>query len=182
MREINRLDYNLGLLNSFYRKTYKKIVKKDAPYYYINGNRVISYPREVNQMFSRMICEDAPFMAARFGSVELSAINELYKGKLDKDYRYSKKVMHTLCFNAGFFPEEEKYIEQFGQLMVSDCKYLDVIGLWNDMLEIFTIKTFASNAQGVKLYCFEPYYDIESSWTHALAGKKVLIVHPCKYD
>lgn len=176
---ISRFEYRRACLSGAYRKAYKRLFKKEAPYRKINGKRVISDPEQSNELLFEMIVSGRPFMVGRFGSVENSVIGAYYRKTLFRD-DYSEKEMFALCNNAGFFPRDVSLIDRFALLMLDCCKELDVVGLWNDFFEMHTVKQFAKNAQGVKLFCLEPYYHIENSWTHALNGKKVLVVHPFK--
>ena len=117
-------------------------------------------------------------MVGRFGSVELSAITEFYKNAVTGGRNYLPIVRHNMCNNAGFFPKDDEMLDAFVELMLDSCSHLDLIGLWNNNLELFTVKEYAKNARGMLLACMEPYYDIDSAWTKALKGKRVLVIHP----
>lgn len=176
--KINRLRYNIELTGSFFRRAYKKVLRRDAPYPSVNIGKVITKPVQANALIAEKILLGEPFMAARFGSVELSALVDSFRKSLGKIDAYGGKTRQAMCMNAGFFPDDEEMFDRFAALMTESCAMLDIIGLWNDYLELFTVRTFAPQAAGMKLYCMEPYYDLNTSWTHALQGKKVLVVSP----
>lgn len=176
--QIDRKRYFFGLGYSYYRKIYRKLFRSEAPYYKLNGIKVVGKPASANQIISQMLLSDEPCMIARFGSVEMSVLNNYYAKILGIQQNYKKNVRKALCLNAGFFPDDEQLIDKFADKMLESCEALDVVGLWNDVQEIYTVKTFAPRARGVRLYCLEPYYDLESTWTQTLKGQKVLVVHP----
>ncbi len=176
--KIHRISYFWGLGYSYYRRMYRKLFHSDAPYYVLNGKKVEGRPKYVNQIISKMLLSNEPCMIGRFGSVEMSVLNNYYERMLGIQKHYREKVRKAICLNAGFFPDDELLMDQFAQTMLESCEALDVIGLWNDVQEMYTVKEFAPKAKGVRLYCLEPYYDLETAWTHALKGKKVLVVHP----
>jgi len=175
---IRRFAYRIGKLNSLYRRIFYYLFKKNAPYYKVNGQKVIKDYKEANAYISRRIAEGEPFMVGRFGSVELSAITEFYKNAVTGGRNYLPIVRHNMCNNAGFFPKDDEMLDAFVELMLDSCSHLDLIGLWNNNLELFTVKEYAKNARGMLLACMEPYYDIDSAWTKALKGKRVLVIHP----
>lgn len=176
--EIDNIAYCCGVINSYYRRIYRKVFHRAVPFRTLNGQTVIHDPKETNRLISQMIDSNKPFMISRFGSTELSAINNYYKINRNSMHSFSEKVKRTLCNNSGFFPNDEKLMGAFVELILQRSREADIFGLWNDKLELFTISQFATKARGIDLFCLEPYYDLESSWTHALEGKKILVVHP----
>ena len=76
---------------------------------------------------------------------------------------------------SGFFPLTKGMIEQFSELMYQDMKQLDILGSWR-IEEKLLLKYFPL-AKRIELKALEPYLS-ENPWTEALAGLKVLVVHP----
>lgn len=177
--KVRRFAYMKARVNSLYRLIYRRLRKKSAPRRKVNGMKVIHDVNACNEYIFEKIRAGKPFMAGRFGSTELSVINNYYRRVLDPTIPYAPTVRRHLQINAGFFPEDEALMDDFSELMLQDCANLDLIGLWNDKMEMFTISEYAPNARGVDLFCLEPYYgDMEKSWTRALEGKTLLVVHP----
>jgi hypothetical protein len=120
------------------------------------------------------LLSDKPSMIARFGSIEIKAI--LYpKIPLVFQPFFKNRVATRMRNNAGFFPLSNSMIGQFSDLMIDDMKLLDVLGSWR-IEEKLLLKHFPL-AQRIELKTLEPYLS-ENPWSEALAGKKVLVVHP----
>jgi hypothetical protein len=129
---------------------------------------------------------DKPCMIGRFGAFELSVlVNYLgvLKGENKIDFITSKQVqwwwekslIKSLNTNAGFFPPNKKKIEQFCQLMLKDIPEVDVLGSWLAGENI--LKKELASAQKIHFRLLEPFWS-DITWTKALSGKKVLVVHP----
>lgn len=178
MIEINSFKYNIGLLASYYRVFYRKLFKTSAPYGKVNGSRVIKKHNEANEVIGQMIDSGNPFMIGRFGSTELSILNGAFEISLGKRDTFLQCVLQNAQTAAGIFYADHDTLMHFSDYMLSSVKDLDYIGLWNDKSELFTVKNFAPQAKGIELWCLEPYYYLENSWTHHLKGKRVLVVSP----
>jgi hypothetical protein len=77
--------------------------------------------------------------------------------------------------NSGFFPTTPENLYQFGELMMEDMKELDLIANLSAPEELFR-HNFPKAAR-VSFNSIEPFFAV-NPWTHALAGKTVLVVHP----
>ena len=146
-----------------------------------------------NGLLHRAMLADEPFMAARFGSVEIKptlyylllkdmglwrrCINYV-RGDIDyvfDDERYIRFILGNMCTFAGFFPGDEVLMERFAHLMDNDMKEMDLCGCW--LNEKLLRDRLAPEVQFCELGALEPY-DQDIPWTGALAGKRVLVVHP----
>lgn len=132
---------------------------------------------EANRIIFDALMSGKPFLAARFGDAELRTL--VYT--LDRRYgllrsfpAYIKKAMHL---NAGFFPATDENLTKFGELLWDTAKKVDVYGVWYNLLEDYVIQTQSPSAELVRLEALEPYRST-CPWSKALAGKKVLLVHP----
>ena len=76
---------------------------------------------------------------------------------------------------SGFFPSNEESIRKFSELMYQDMQLLDVLGSWR-IEESFLRRHFPA-AKLIELQYLEPYLAV-NPWTGALAGKRVLVIHP----
>lgn len=152
--------YSKEISNNFDKKSYA-----GKKYYDIN---------ESANFLAEKIREGKPFMAGRFGSVELFAMRTAEFNWTSKE----DKVIEQLCTCAGFFPQDKGLLQRFNNVMKDACGKLDMLGVWYQCSEEYFIKKYCNKMEGsCWLGSLEPWY-ANTPWTSALAGKKVLIVHP----
>ena len=148
---------------------------------------------ELNDYIRTSLLSEAPFMVARFGSIELSAglysylsslslpaRYKLYVQKridwLHPSAKYAESLIKPLCNNAGFFPENVDLLEKYSTLVREDIKALDCCCCcWGQ--ENLWMKEYDKNVRFANLGDLEPY-DYAHPWSKSLEGKKVLVVHP----
>jgi len=144
-------------------------------------------PDSAAQKMIDLINSPRPTMISRFGSTELTCVNN-YVGVQNGKRNYLGYVlgkaapwwwnpshiikMHEL---SGFFPPRIPEIERFCQLMLEDMKQLDLIGSWFHLERRFAKEL--QNVQKIDLDLLVPFFS-KTPWTSALKGKKVLVVHP----
>lgn len=140
---------------------------------------------EAQVFIKNNIMSGLPFMACRFGSVELDAmrISQVrkfnFKNKLvsfiqdKKISTWSKKMLLQLSQNAGFFPCNVEAVEKFCDEMKYSLKYIDLLGSWLPKETYFDL----GRAKICRLSSLEPYLSPEP-WSSALEGKKVCVIHP----
>lgn len=159
---------------------------KYFPLYHIE-----SKSEDTNQKIFDLIKLGKPFMLGRLGSTESEAIaNFLSQKEISNDlegiYKYltgtignswlqSSKYMHNLCELSGFFPNDQKLMQDFVNCYVDAAKNLDVLGVWNGLEEY--IPSIPENVNLCNIRELEPWF-FDKPWSKALEGKKVLIVHP----
>ncbi len=174
---LHKLDYLFAKARNIGWVALRRLIgaKRFKRYAYY-GKPILGYDA-ANQTIYQALQTGKPFLAARFGDAELRAL--VYT--IEKDFglrkhypAYIKKVMHL---NAGFFPAEDAYLAQFGHLLWQSSKQVDLFGVWYNLLEDYVIKQTSPNATLVQLEGLEPYRST-TPWSKALAGKKVLVVHP----
>lgn len=83
---------------------------------------------------------------------------------------------HILCDVSGFFSFTEEALDSFSEYFLSFIQNLDLLGVWR-IGEENVVELFNKNIQLVNLPAIEPYY-FDKPWSRALAGKKVLVLHP----
>ncbi len=113
-------------------------------------------------------------MVGRFGSTEIKAILFPLMPAFVQ-YYLKKRIFTNMHELSGFFPSNNQTIKKFSALMIEDMKQLDVLGSWR-IEERLLLKNFP-DAKRVSLDSLEPYLSV-NPWSEALAGKKVLVVHP----
>lgn len=139
---------------------------------------------ESSELMYELLQGDAPCMIARFGSVELDTIIRYLSIKNRSKFGFSffwnymgwnTKRKTLLKNNAGFFSNSIPNINKFCELMISCMPNLDILMSWVGGENI--VEKFFGNAKIAPLEALEPYY-YAPPWTRALAGKKVLVIHP----
>ena len=132
-----------------------------------------------------------PFMVARMGSTEMNAIAnyigvrdnphsaiKYIKGEIN-EWWWSMTSINQMQTNSGFFPITEENIIRFSNMILEDIQLVDVFGSW--VPQEYYIRKELANAKKYFLGNLEPPYLNSwspNSWTKALKGKRVLVVHP----
>lgn len=180
-------------------KTYLHILKATRTVYqHVFGNHhkgqghlpdCIMDAKDASDEIYKMLASDAPCMIARYGAFELATVVnylgvtninfdaiEFIKGNIP-DPIWNKTLFSYMQNNAGFFPATESNIIKFCKLMIDDTTHLDLLGswTWNDL---YMKPYFSNNFKSVHIRLLEPFWKMDEPWTKALAGKRVLIVHP----
>ncbi|HEX2853351.1 MAG TPA: hypothetical protein VHO24_08940 [Opitutaceae bacterium] len=78
---------------------------------------------------------------------------------------------------AGVFPPTGETYRQFCDLFLDRLGSLDGCGVWGNPHETKILATFAPAARRLEVQALEPYF-FPAPWSAALAGKRVLVVHP----
>lgn len=138
------------------------------------AGRKLMDPVTGNRAIRERIEAGRPFAAARFGSVELSAV--VYR----EAKRLGKKALNTdreLCTNAGFFPGEEKEIDKFCKMVLEGIPQIDLLGIWHNPEEEYVVRHYMPYTEVMPIESIEPYV-YKNPWSSALKNKKVLVIHP----
>jgi hypothetical protein len=130
-----------------------------------------------------------PCMIARFGANEMAAVQNFLgiqaPGRLDQRVRrylrgetgpwwWDDRTMRSMIRDAGFFPSDPGHLERFARMALEDSRQLDLLGSWLPDEARFP---FAPMPCRVPLRNLEPWFHADP-WSEALAGRKVLVVHP----
>ena len=119
-----------------------------------------------DDIISKLLKEDNPFMISRYGRVEYDIITGI--GKFDK-----------LCNNAGFFPDKSELIDQFTNVYIQSSKNIDVLGVWNYKHGLQRKLDLLENIPNIKHYIPLPSLDPYcNNWVENLSQKRLLVVHP----
>jgi hypothetical protein len=129
-----------------------------------------------NAVIRSAVERGGPCMVARFGAGESQAtVYPLLPWPLRRAVR--RRCIGRLHVSAGVFPGVEASMLRFSELMMRDAEEVDILGSWR--IEEALLAHRLSKATFVPLTSLEPYYAIDP-WSEALAGRKVLVVHPFK--
>jgi hypothetical protein len=147
-----------------------------------------------NKSYASKLIVDAlnsgePTMIARLGSTEMLCMTT-YLGVNQPDehksvasyirnqsppWWWSESTLSQIKNWSGFFPPTVEKVEEFCELMIGELPQVDILGSW--LKEEAFFQQELRNANKVMLEDMEPFFS-EIPWTKALAGKKVLVVHP----
>lgn len=129
------------------------------------------------QLLRATLESDKPAMVARFGSTEIKAVLFPRVPSLVRPL-FRDRVHISMRDLSGFFPPSDQAIQKFSNLMFEDMKLLDVLGSWR-IEERLLLRNFP-DAKRIALNALEPYLSAHP-WSEALAGKKVLVIHPFNF-
>ena len=155
-------------------KLFKK--KKNCERFLVKKNITNSYGDDV---LLNYIKSDKPFMAVRYGAVEISCLNNWEKIRLGLKKDYKEIVKFAMKNNAGFFPTSDEYLQKYADLMNEVMKETDILGISGVHMEDYFFKMQCKKAKVIQYFSFEP---IGKKWLSGLNGKKVLIVSPFKEE
>lgn len=136
---------------------------------------------EANSLIGDMLNSGKPFMAARFGNIELNAVKHYRKMRClpnisgEASSLWPDQILRSLVNNAGFFSADAYNVGRFAELMIESMRAVDLLGSWVDGEAYF--KEELSAARICSLANLEPYYS-KNPWSQYLKGRNVLVIHP----
>ena len=165
---------------------YKNAEKKDLndDLIKVYGNKPFLNIVKTNEYITDFINSGKPFMVCRFGGTEMRTVYGFLKKKHFPFYSNNKGRMKSLCELSGFFPNDIKLGKKFVELILNDCKQIDLCAVWNLYMEDYVLDMYAPNAKTTFLPNIEPWMIAMSNtpqlipWSVALKGKRVLVIHP----
>ncbi|MDY3337610.1 hypothetical protein PG279_00275 [Riemerella anatipestifer] len=144
-----------------------------------------------NKFISEKIREGSPLMVGRYGRVEsrvivnflelnrkqsdLKAISRHLLGRLNIFWKKNPVFFDNLCKRAGFFPNNDKLLGRFVDVILEASTSLDLLGVWNELEEY--IPMIPDSCKLSKIREIEPWF-YDEPWSYHLKGKKVLVIHP----
>ncbi|MFT4144608.1 MAG: hypothetical protein QM644_09155 [Mobilitalea sp.] len=144
-------------------------------------NKLLS-DHQVNQLIYERLQSSEKFFVGRLGSVELECLSHyLYflNRKENSNLPYPENVKMMMNVNAGFFPSEDRLLDQFSKLYMNKLAEMDVIwSMWFSKYEDNLYNDFFADK------CIADYdntvfpYKEKTPWTLALEGKRILVIHP----
>lgn len=173
---MKRIKYILYFLkNAWFVLLYKLFKRKKGCEKFL-GKRGITVEYSDDLLLQKLLSNE-PFMAVRYGAVELSCLNNWQKINLGFKKHYKDSVKKSMKNNAGFYPSEDRYLEQYCELMDMTMKDCDTLGISGIHMEDYFYKLQCNKATTIQYFAFEP---IEKKWLQGLNNKRVLIVSPFK--
>lgn len=132
-----------------------------------------------NNTIKEKIISKQPFFSCRYGNSELTAcFYALMREWRILDY-ISDNLLKIAKSGPGVFPENEETYMYFASEYKKALKHADLNAYWGStIMEEYLIDSFMKkDLVQYAMRALEPF-QYEEPWTMALAGKKVLIVHP----
>ena len=121
-----------------------------------------------------------PAAVGKLGDVEVKAL--AWRLGIPRYYTLGRAVPtlgeQELFEQAGVFPKSAAVYQRFCDTFLERLASLDICALWHNPGE-YEITARACPAAGwTDLTALEPYFNPTAPWSAALAGKRVLVVHP----
>jgi hypothetical protein len=177
MKQFTRLNYLwYRLVRNGWRLAAFKLTKRRVVIKRYAGKPVSNAEEGYRQLYD-LIMAGRPFMAARYGTSELSGMLQAIAVQTGLRRTMRRKKVMELYNNAGFFPPTQAAVSRFGQLMVDASAAMDLLGVWYNPMEDYIVRTCAPQAQFTHLDAIDPHR-FTPPWTRALRGKRVLVIHP----
>ncbi len=169
----------------FAYKASRRLVGKDDSWYYHHYSNI----SDVSAYIENLLLSDKPCLVARLGSVEYDNLSYAYLSKswdqmrayvknlvyyCEKKEEYEENLVDRLCTFAGYFPNKTERLKEFLDIYLDAMHHTDLLGVWYNE-DLFRQELM--NTKFVPLGSLEPY-DYANPWSRALAGKKVLVIHP----
>ena len=133
-----------------------------------------------NHAIGDRIADCRPLAVGKIGDVEMKClcwhlrIRTLYK------YTFVPPSFGELELRqqAGVFPATEAIYHRFCDLLLERLADLDFAAVWFNPGEACVLTQHAPAAVRTSLRALEPYFFSRRPWSGALAGKRVLVIHP----
>ncbi len=124
--------------------------------------------------------EGRPFAAGKIGSSECWA--SCWHLRLHRFYKYTWRSPSfgelDLAEQSGVFPKTQPCFQTFVQAFLEGIAELDLAAVWFNPGEHQILSSKAPGARRCEIQSLEPWFSSFEPWTSALAGKRVLVVHP----
>ena len=112
-------------------------------------------------------------LISRIGNTEGRIVGEsLFRGR-----RYGRLTRKQAHQNAGIFPVNDSLLNRFSDIYSHALSEVDLLGFWQTSYQARWLASLNQPPLLAPLSALEPYFHLDP-WTLALAGKRVLVVHP----
>jgi len=139
--------------------------------------RPVLFGQDGNNLLYETICQSEPLLVSRLGSVELSCLRFFLEKRPSGNRPYPHKIRLQMAGNAGFFPCDDRSLDAFCELYLQELGQVDLMGVWFNLYENVICNRYCPDAGLVDFDCLEPFR-FGAPWSSALAGRRVLVVHP----
>lgn len=126
-----------------------------------------------NDLARDLLESGQPFLFGRCGATEMrTAADNLHNGGRP----FADRTRADIRNLSGVFPTDDATLERFCKLYIRTAQSAELLALWNVGAEREVIRG-CDATRFTELRALEPYYHTRP-WSAALAGKRVLVVHP----
>ena len=126
-----------------------------------------------NDLARDLLESGQPFLFGRCGATEMrTAADYLHNGGRP----FADRTRADIRNLSGVFPTDDAALERFCKLYIRTAQSAELLALWNVGAEREVIRG-CDATRFTELRALEPYYHARP-WSAALAGKRVLVVHP----
>ena len=156
-----------------------KLVQKAADIYrglrfHWNYWNVAVLDAEAGNDYARERLESGePFLFGRCGATEMRTVADWF---CCGGIGFEEKTRQDIRNLSGVFPTDDETLRMFCSVYTAAAQSADLLALWNVGAEREVIRG-CKHTKFAKLRALEPYYHAHP-WSAALAGKRVLVVHP----
>ena len=128
---------------------------------------------QTNQQIKSLLEVGLPALVSRIGHTEGRIVGEwMFRGG-----RYGRLTHKQAHQNAGIFPSTDQLLTRFAEIYSAGMSEVDLLGFWQTTYQARWLASLSRPPLLVPLEALEPYF-YPKPWTAALAGRRVLVVHP----
>lgn len=135
------------------------------------NHTVLDY-RDARKLLAEKIKSKEPFMCSRWGSTEGRVVYATVSGLC------SDSEIAMLKDYSGFYPLDRELVYKFAECSINAAKTIDILiaGCWCKRIDEL-YKLYSPQAALVPSCMINPFWS-DQSWSYALRGKNVLVIHP----
>jgi len=128
---------------------------------------------DANRHILNLIGSGQPLLISRIGHTEGRIVGEwLFRGG-----HYGQLTHKQAHQNAGIFPVEGSLLTRFSEIYSAALLEVDLLGFWQTIYQARWLASLPKRPLLAPLESLEPYFHPQP-WSSALAGRRVLVVHP----
>jgi len=127
----------------------------------------------VNVHIRTLLGADQPALISRIGHTEGRIVGEW----LFRNGRYGRLSLKEAHQFSGIFPVTPSLLTRFAEIYSAALGEVDLLGFWQTSYQVRWLASLPSPPLLAPLESLEPYFHSQP-WTSALAGRRVLVVHP----
>ena len=128
---------------------------------------------DANRHIHDLIVSGQPLLISRIGHTEGRIVGEwLFRGG-----HYGQLTHKQAHQNAGIFPVEGSLLTRFSEIYSAALGEVDLLGFWQTSYQARWLASLPKRPLLAPLESLEPYFHPQP-WSSALAGRRVLVVHP----
>ncbi|MGN0976286.1 MAG: hypothetical protein ACI4OL_09795 [Gemmiger sp.] len=145
---------------------------KDARFGLKYRGVTVTEARAGNDWIAAALRRGEPFLAGRCGATEMRTAAEYLRGG------FTDRTRREIRDLSGVFPTDDETLRRFCARYIACAQSADLLAVWDVGAEREVIRG-CRDTTFTRLRALEPYYHPQP-WSAALAGKRVLVVHPFK--